>query len=184
MNRLSFTRKLQPKTSNIFMIHFKAILKKFAEQGEKTGWTFIEVSSDLAQQLKPNNKKSFRVKLTLDGILFEAVAMIPMGEGTFIMAINAGMRKAIRKQRGEEVNVIVEIDEKGYQINTDFVACLQDEPHALNYFNTLPKGHQIYFSKWIESTKTIETKSKRIANSILYLSKQQGYGEMIRGLKR
>ena len=166
------------------MIHFKTILKKFAEQGEKTGWTFIEVSSDLAQQLKPNNKKSFRVKLTLDGILFEAVAMIPMGEGTFIMAINAGMRKAIGKHRNDEVDVTVEIDEKGYQLNPDLVACLQDEPRAWKYFNSLPKGHQVYFSKWIESAKTIETKSKRIANSVLYLSREQGYGEMIRGLKQ
>lgn len=166
------------------MIHFKTILKKFAEQGEKTGWTFIEVSSEMAQELKPNNRKSFRVKITLDGIAFEGVAMIPMGEGTFILAINAGMRKAIGKQRGDEMDVTIEIDEKGYQINLDLIACLQDEPRAWSYFNTLTKGHQVYFSKWIESAKTIETKSKRIANSVHYLSREQGYGEMIRGLKR
>ncbi len=165
------------------MIHFNTLLKKFAEQGEKTGWTFIEVSADLAMQLKPNNRKSFRVKITLDGKLFEGVAMIPMGEGTFILAINAGMRKAIGKQKGDEIAVTAEIDEKGYQLCADFVACLQDEPRAWSYFNTLPKGHQVYFSKWIESAKTIETKSKRIANSVTYLSKNQGYGEMIRGLK-
>ena len=165
------------------MIQFNTILKKFAEQGEKTGWTFIEVAADLANQLKPNYKKSYRVKITLDGVAFEGVAMIPMGEGMFIMAINAGMRKAIGKQKGQDVTVTVEIDEKGYQLNPDFVICLQNEPRAWQYFNTLTNGHQVYFSKWIDSAKTIQTKTKRIANSVAYLAKEQGYNEMIRGLK-
>jgi len=165
------------------LIRFTSILKKFREQGEKTGWTYLEVSAEIAQQLKPNNKKSFRVKITLDTILFEGVAMIPMGEGNFIMAINGNMRKAIGKLKGDAVEVGIAIDEKGYQINEDFLACLEDEPKALAFFNTLPRGHQNYFSKWIESAKTIETKTKRITNSIRYLSQNLGYGEMIRGLK-
>ena len=165
------------------MIRFTSILKKYREQGEKTGWTYLEVSAELAQQLKPNNKKSFRVKITLDTVPFEGVAMIPMGEGNFIMAINANMRKAIGKVKGDSVEVGIAIDEKGYQLNEDFLACLKDEPRALRFFNTLPKGHQTYYSKWIESAKTVETKAKRIANSIRYLSQELGYGEMIRGLK-
>ena len=166
------------------MIKYTTILKKFLEQGEKTGWTYIEVPAELAQQLKPNNKKSFRVKITLDEVPFEGVAMIPMGEGDFIMAINAGIRKAIQKQKGDSVAVTISIDEKGYQLNADFIACLEDEPKAAEFFYSLPKSHQNYYSKWIESAKTIETKSKRIANSITYLSRGLGYGEMIRGLKK
>ena len=165
------------------MLKFTAILKKFREQGEKTGWTYLEVSQELAQQLKPNNKRSFRVKITLDTVPFEGVAMIPMGACNFIMAINGDMRKAIGKMKGDSVEVGIAIDEKGYQLNKDFLACLEDEPEALAFFNTLTNGHQVYYSKWIESAKTIETKAKRIANSIRYLSKELGYGEMIRGLK-
>ena len=30
--------------------------------GEKTGWSYIEIPAAIAQQLKPNYKKSFRVK--------------------------------------------------------------------------------------------------------------------------
>ena len=109
--------------------------------------------------------------------------MIPMGEGNFIIAINATMRKTIGKFKGDPVEISIAIDEKGYQLNEDLLACLEDEPRALSFFDTLSKGHQTYFSKWIESAKTIETKSKRIANSIQYLSQGLGYGEMIRGLK-
>ena len=119
----------------------------------------------------------------MDTVPFEGVAMIPMGAGNFIMAINCDMRKAIGKVKGDSVEVGIDIDEKGYQLNKDFLACLEDEPKALAFFNTLTNGHQVYYSKWIESAKTIETKAKRIANSIRYLSKELGYGEMIRGLK-
>jgi hypothetical protein len=44
------------------MIKFTATLLKFDKQGEKTGWTYIEIPADLAQKLKPGNKKIFRVK--------------------------------------------------------------------------------------------------------------------------
>ena len=166
------------------MIRYTTLLKKFCEQGDKTGWTYIDVPAELAQQLKPNTKKSFRVKITLDESSFEGVAMIPKGEGAFIVAINAIMRKVIRKQKGDSVEVTIKIDEKGYTLNADFVGCLEDDPKASKYYYSLPKSHQNYYSKWIDSAKTLETKTKRIINSIIYLSQGLGYGEMIRGIKK
>jgi len=165
------------------MINFKTILQQFKEQGEKTGWTYIEVSAEMANLLKQNNKKSYRVKLLLDNHLFTAVAMIPMGEGNFIVAINATMRNTIKKRKGDTVDVQIEIDEKGYELNADFITCLQDDEQAHSFFNSLPKSHQTYFSKWIDSAKTMETKAKRIATCIQWLSRKLGYGDMIRGMK-
>ncbi|MBC7722225.1 MAG: DUF1905 domain-containing protein [Pedobacter sp.] len=162
------------------MVSFTTTLSKFASQGEKTGWTIICVSAQQANKLQPNTKKSFRVKGKLDEYVFEGAALIPMGEGDFIMAINATMRQAIKKRKGDTVKVVLEFDEKGYQLNADFVDCLNDEPESIGFFNSLPKGHQNYFSKWIESAKTVETKSKRIAMAINALAKKIGYPEMIR----
>ena len=48
------------------MVTFKTIILKFGELGEKTGWTYISISIDIAQKLMPGNKKSFRVKGKLD----------------------------------------------------------------------------------------------------------------------
>lgn len=162
------------------MLSFTAILKKFNEQGEKTGWTFIDVSGEQANTLKPNTKKSFRVKGKLDNYAFEGVALVPIGAGNFILAINATMRQALKKRKGDTVQVQLTFDEKGYQLNEDFVDCLNDDPTAIAYFKSLSKGHQNYFSKWIESAKTIETKTKRISMAINALTKQMGYPEMIR----
>lgn len=61
--------------------------------------------------------------------------------------------------------------------------CLTDEPKALAYFNKLPKSHQNYYSKWIESAKTEATQAKQIAQTVTACSRGQHYGEMIRSLK-
>lgn len=165
------------------MIKFTAVLKKFAEQGEKTGWTFIEVPAAIAEKIKPNTKKSFRVKGLLDSYSIEQVSLVPMGEGDFIMAVNATMRKAIGKRKGESVKVQLEEDAAEYVMNADLMACLEDEPKAIKFFQSLAPGHQRYFSKWIESAKTEETRAKRIAQTVNASLKSMGYPEMIRALK-
>lgn len=166
------------------MIEFTTTVHQFAQQGEKTGWTYIEVPPDLAQKLKPGNKKSFRVKGKLDDHAIKGVALLPMGGGKFILALNASMRKGIHKKKGAILKVKLEVDNKEYQLNKEFVECLEDDPPALSFFQTLPKSHQNYFSKWIESAKTIETKAKRIAQAVNGLSKKQGYPQMLRELKK
>src|SRR5947208_3349524 len=91
-----FIRHLEKKYSIMkfgTMVEYTMVILKFDEQGEKTGWTYIEVPADIAQQLKPGNKKSFRVKGKLDNYAIKKVALLPMGEGNFIMPFNAGMRK-------------------------------------------------------------------------------------------
>ena len=165
------------------MIKFTATLLKFDEQGEKTGWTFFEIPADLAQKLKPGNKKSFRVKGYLDSFAIKAVALIPMGEGKFIMPVNAAMRKGTGKRKGAQLNVRLELDDAPVLPPADLIACLEDEPKALEFFNSLSKSHQNYFTKWIEGAKTEPTKAKRIAQSVNALSKGHHFGIMLRSLK-
>ena len=52
------------------------------------------------------------------------------------------------------------------------------------FFKTLSGSHQRYFSKWIDSARTEQTKSKRIAQSVNALAKKKGYPEMMRALKK
>ena len=165
------------------MVKFSTTILKFDEQGEKTGWTYIEVPAEFAQKLKPGNRKSFRVKGKLDNFPITSVALMPMGEGNFIMAINAEMRKGIGKRKGAQLNVQLTVDDSPQPQSADLMGCLEDEPKALDFFKTLSKGHQNYFSKWIESAKTEPTKAKRIAQTVNALSKGLHFGLMIRALK-
>jgi uncharacterized protein YdeI (YjbR/CyaY-like superfamily) len=66
----------------------------------------------------------------------------------------------------------------------ELIECFADEPEAKAKFDSLPKGHQNYFLKWITTAKTDETKAKRIAHTINFLSKGNNFPEMIRALKK
>jgi len=165
------------------MIHFTTTILQFGKQGEKTGWHYIEIPAAIAQKIKPGNKKTFRVKGMLDNYQFQQIALLPTGGGSFIMALNATMRKAIRKRKGAQVQVKLVEDETPLKPPADFIECLADEPVAMKFFSGLAKSHQNYFGKWIDSAKTEQTKAKRIAQSVTALSRGRGYGEMLRSLK-
>ncbi|HMJ46394.1 MAG TPA: YdeI/OmpD-associated family protein [Ferruginibacter sp.] len=165
-------------------VGFKSILKKFDRQGEKTGWTYISVPQKIAGKLSPGNKKSFRVKGKLDEYPVHSIALLPMGEGHFIMAVNAAMRKALRKQEGAEVIVEIEIDTSKQTLSEDFLVCLEDEPAASQRFKKLPPSHQQYYSRWIESAKTAPTKAKRIALAVNTLSRQMNFSQMMQSQKK
>jgi bifunctional DNA-binding transcriptional regulator/antitoxin component of YhaV-PrlF toxin-antitoxin module len=161
------------------MISYNTTLLKFDKKGEKTGWTFIEISASQAKKLK-DSKVSFRVKGTLDSHKISQVALVPMGEGTFILAVNGVMRKALGKKAGDKVKVTLEADESKIILSHDMMACLKDEPAALAAFKKLPGSHQKYFSRWIESAKTANTKTKRIVMTVEALAKKMDFGAMLR----
>ena len=165
------------------IVQFTTVIEQFGEQGEKTGWTHIIIPADIAQQLIPGNKKSFRVKGLLDEYKIEGIALLPMGRGDFVMALNATMRKGIKKKKGAMLNVKLQVDTKPIEPPADFIECLKDEPKAFEFFYSLPKGHQNYFGKWIDSAKTEQTKTKRIAEAVKALSRNYGFSEMLRSLK-
>ncbi|HEY6161347.1 MAG TPA: YdeI/OmpD-associated family protein [Bacteroidia bacterium] len=165
------------------MIRFTASILKFGEQGEKTGWTYIVIPANVAQKLRPGNKRSFRVKGELDAYPIKAVALLPMGEGDFIMPLNGAMRKALKKQKGDKLIAQLQEDKSDFVFDADLMTCLNDEPSALQFFKKLPGSHQRYFSKWIQSAKTDATKAKRIAQAVNALARGLGYAQMLRALK-
>ena len=166
------------------MIKFITAILKFDKQGEKTGWTYIEVPASLAEQLLPGSKKSFRVKGKLDGYTIQQVALLPMGEGNFILPLNAAMRKFIGKRKGAQLEVILQLDNSVYELNKELMECLADEPAALDFFNSKPLSFQHYYSKWIESAKTDGTKAKRIALAVTSLARKIEFGEMLRNQRQ
>ena len=166
------------------MVRFAAVIKKFDSQGEKTGWTYIEVPAAIAQKLNADNKKGFRVKGKLDEYPFSMIALLPLGGGVFILTLNAAIRKAIKKQKGATVQVEMEVDTNEIQPPAELMECLEDEPEALEYFKGLAKGHQNYFTNWINSAKTDPTKAKRIAATLNALNRKWDFGQMIRAMKK
>jgi len=167
------------------MVDFNTIILQFAEQGEKTGWTYIEIPADIAQEMKPGNKKSFRVKGKLDEYEVRGMALMPMGEGNFIMALRREICKAIHKHRGAMLRVRLEPDDDfKYIVPGDLLECFEYEPEGGEFFNSLTGSHRGYFIKWIESAKTEVTRANRIAQTVNAMVRRMDYGQMLRAQKK
>ncbi|MBK7181499.1 MAG: DUF1905 domain-containing protein [Bacteroidetes bacterium] len=164
------------------MESFSTIIHRFDKKGEKTGWTYIEIPADIANSLKPKNKMAFRVKGLLDDFPIAQVALIPMGEGVFILPLNASIRKGIRKKEGAMLLVKLEEDKSPLLLDSDFTMFWR----MMNWrslFKTLTKSHQQYFRNGLQVQKPKKQKQNELLMTINALSKQMGYPEMIRANK-
>lgn len=162
------------------MVEYSTTILQFAEKGEKTGWSYVCIPPDVAEKIKPGFKKSFRVKGKLDNYPIARQALLPMGNGEFILPLKAAVRKTIHKNKGAMVKLILEEDNRVLKISAELLECLSDSPKAEKKFKSLPPSHQMYYSNWIESAKTIGTKAKRIGLTIIAMEKNMTYGEMLR----
>ena len=96
------------------MIKFTATILKFNEQGEKTGWTYIEIPADIAQQIKPNNK-TCAISCTGHGEMF--IRAVAAYDVSCLMeykgfSLEKAMNKVVMKK-------LVKIDGEGGMIGVD-----------------------------------------------------------------
>ncbi|AMR30204.1 hypothetical protein A0256_01605 [Mucilaginibacter sp. PAMC 26640] len=167
------------------MVDFNTIILQFGENGDKTGWTYILVSADQAQVLKPGEKRSFRVKGFLDNFEIAGKALLPHGDGAFILPTNEAIRKGIRKSSGATLRVRLAFD-ADFKITMpeDLQECFDFEPEAADYFTSITKSHQGYFIKWINDAKTEETRANRIVSTVNAALRRMDYGAMLRERKQ
>lgn len=163
------------------MITFKAEIERFAEMGEKSGWTYIFVPQAIANRIKPNCRKSFRVKGKLDAVEIEGVSLIPMGEGNFIMALNGQLRNRLKKQLGAVLEMHLDEDTSfKIELPEDLKVCLSDEPHLLKNFLKQPKSHQNWYINWLNTAKTVATRTKRMVKIVNAMDKDWDFSTMMR----
>lgn len=163
------------------MIRFKAEIEKFGELGEKTGWSYIFIPQELANQIKKDCRKSFRVKGKLDQVEISGVATTPMGEGNFIIALKATLRKQLRKETGAVLQVELEEDlDFKIEIPEDLELCLSDEPQLMDNFLKMPMSHRNWYINWLNSAKTEATRTKRIVKIVSAMDRGLDFGQMMR----
>jgi hypothetical protein len=166
------------------MINFKAEIEKFDAKGEKTGWSYVFIPKAIANQIKPEDKRSFRVKGKIDQVEINGLALTPMGEGDFILALKSALRKQLKKEEGVIVNLSLTFDaDFKIEIPEDLEICLADEENLLAQFLEMPKSHQNYFINWLNSAKTESTRTKRIVMIVDAMIKKYDFGQMIRNSK-
>jgi hypothetical protein len=155
---------------------------KLQKQNKPGGWTYLIVPAAQAKKLKPG-KKAFRVKGSLDAFAFEKTSLLSMGNGDFFLPVNAAMRKGTGKKAGDKIMVAMEIDASKPKLSRDLLQCLKEDPEASEFFKTLSPYMQYFYSTWIESAKSVQTKTRRLVAVVNSLAKKQNYMELMETYK-
>lgn len=129
----------------------------------KGGWTFITMP--IMTHLPKKKNSTVRVRGTIDDYVLEGIHIWAMKKGTFL-AVKAEIRKAIQKESGDTVKLVLYLDEPQSAIPDDFMICLKEEPKILARFEKLPQKQQKEMLDWIFSAKTEDEKIDRMAKAL------------------
>ncbi|RZL64290.1 MAG: DUF1905 domain-containing protein [Pedobacter sp.] len=163
------------------MVYLKAEIERFETNGEKTGWSYIFIPQEIADEIKPNCRIGFRVRGLIDGVIVNGMSVMPVKDSGFILPLNKPLRKSLRKEEGAVVELRLEFDvDFKIELPKDLVVCLAQEEGLLEYFLSLPKSHQNYFISWLNTAKTEPTRTKRLIMIVNAMDKKQDFGLMIR----
>lgn len=149
------------------LVDKKYRLEKFEGKG---GWTFARIP-EIAQDKKAHFGW-VKVKGTIDGFEISKYHLMPMGDGNLFLPVRAEIRKKIKKAAGDMVHVILYPDNEPLEVPEEMLLCIQEEPEALAFFNSLSESEKKYYIQWIYSAKKEETKIRRMAKCIDRLVKK------------
>jgi hypothetical protein len=166
------------------MTYLKVEIERFTANGEKTGWSYVFIPQEIADQIKPNCRVGFRVRGLIDGVTVNGMSVMPVKESGFILPLNKPLRKSLRKEEGAVVELRLEFDaDFKIEMPEDLEVCLAQEDGLLECFLAIPKSHQNYFINWLNTAKTEPTRTKRLVMIVNAMAKQQDFGAMIRSNK-
>lgn len=149
------------------LVSKKYLLERIQGKG---GWTYA-----LIPDIKQNKRKPFgmvKVKGSIDGFEIKNYNLMPMGNGNLFLPVKAEIRKQIKKKEGDYVHITLFHDNDPLEIPEELILCLQDEPMAYEYFNSLTESERNHYIQWIYTSKKEETKVNRIIKTIAQLTKR------------
>lgn len=152
------------------LVNKKYKLERFQGKG---GWTYARIPN-----IKKDKTNSFgwvRVRGFIDDYEFRHYHLMPMGDGKLFLPVKAEIRKKIKKKEGDWVKVILFADNEAVTIPAELQDCLNDEPKALRFFQSLSESEKKFYIEWIYKAKREETRISRLAGTI---------ERLLKGLKR
>jgi len=149
------------------LVHQKYLLEKYPGKG---GWTYAQIP-----EIPPDPHAHFgwvRVKGSIDGVELRGYHLMPMGNGKLFLPVKAAIRKKIKKEAGDWVEVILYPDPVSIEMPADFLLCLQENPplHTC-FFQTLNETEQQAMIAEINAAQTEEEKIKRMGKIMNRLEK-------------
>lgn len=133
------------------------LLKKGEEKG---AWTFLELP--VLENVPKKRNGTLRVKGRIDQYELKDFNLWAMKKGSFL-SIKADIRKALKKEAGETVEVVLYLDELIPAVSQDdLMLCLGEEPRLLALFQKLSAKKRKEITDWVFAASVDDDKVARI----------------------
>lgn len=140
------------------LVNRNYVLEKFPGKG---GWTYA-----LIPEIKPDPHAWFgwiSVRGKLDDIELPRCKLMPKGNGQLFLPVNAAMRKKLKKQAGDSVQIVLYAADEPPVLPQDIRDCFDFEPPEIyRRFQQLSADEQHALLKPVFAAKNPDTKVKRI----------------------
>ncbi len=145
--------------------------QKFKTTMQKMGaWTIAITPIDVRKIFGKGGH--VRVKGTIDGYPFNDTSLMPMITGKHCMAIRSEIRKAIRKDAGDTIEIILEEDHSELVVPDELIEAFEASPEAKQLFNSYSPSHKRNYTKYVSGSKNKETRLRRAVASVIKLEKE------------
>ena len=158
------------KTDSIIQGQF--VIQKMDMKG---GWSYV--------LLPPIHTKTglpfgwFVVKGCIDDFEIKQYKLWPTADNKLFLPIKAEIRKKIKKQVGDTVQVTLFEDQSEVIIPNDFILCLLESQEAHFNFEKMSSTSQKQYVDYVYGAKSLEAQARRMTKSIEKLEKGLKYHE-------
>ena len=134
----------------------------------------IRVPSASARKISEGSSR--RVLCRLEDSLEYQTALMPSGNGSFVIRVNKKLRQRLRLEFGRPVDVVLTPDESRYGLPMpeELEVLLSQDPQGDRYFRALTLGRQRTLLHLVGSAKKVETRVKRAVAVVRHLKTNHG----------
>jgi hypothetical protein len=150
------------------LVNQEYLLKKFPGKG---GWTYAEIP-----EIPPDPHAHFgwvKVRGSIDGFEFDHYHLMPMGNGKLFLPVKASIRKAIKKQAGDSVHVIIFKENISLITPSEILECIK-EAGAFEAYEKWSDARKREKLDWIAQAVHDETRVNRIVTFIDQILSESG----------
>ncbi len=140
-------------------------LKKFPGKG---GWTYAEMPE--VAPAKHNWFNWVKVHGYIDRFEIKHARLMPLGNGQLFLPVKASIRKAIGKEAGDKVHIVLYPDNLPADVPQELIDCFElEDKNLVIAFDKMTENQKEEITKWIYEAKKEETRAKRIIKVMDFL---------------
>lgn len=137
------------------------ILEKFPGKG---GWTFVRLPEIKTPSGKPLGWD--KVRALFDEHEVAEIGLLSLGNGQRFLPVKAEIRKAIGKQAGDQMRLQLFARSEELNLREEFLICLEDDPAALQHFQSWKAQERDKYIFWIEQGQSTAQQVERMAQAV------------------